>query len=434
MLTSKIEERKIFILILVWSLLFVTESYPQETELDVQSYELTIEPDIQKGSIEGTVVIYFELPEGATSVMFNSGDLVVDKVTGSSVKSFNTKDSELIIQLFPQQEKEHEIIIAYHGNPKRGLLFDEDLNQAHTVYFTDHWMVCNNKPGDRATFSINLILPKGMESVASGTLTGIKERGEKVIYKWSQVYETPSYTYGFVIGTFNKVTELADDVALYYYSSELDGTRLQKVFEETPDILSFLEEKSGIEYIQNSYSQVLIGNNYQEMSGLSVLSASYPGFVLRDSSEIHLTTHELAHQWWGNMITCEDFGHFWLNEAFAVYMSSAFNEYRFGKEKYDSDISIYKSIYDDLLKRGRDKPLVFEEWVPSRDNRNVIYYKGAYVLHLLRKELGDDNFWKGIKLYTQNNYGKSVMTNDFKLAMEKASNMDLNAFFEEWVY
>lgn len=202
---------KKLILVLIWSLLFVTESYSQETEPDVQSYELTIEPDIQKGSIEGTVVIHFEVPEGATSVVFNSGDLVVEEVKGSSVKSSNTKDSELIIQLFPQQEKEHEIIIAYHGNPKRGLLFDEDLNQAHTVYFTDHWMVCNNKPGDRATFSINLILPKGLESVASGTLTGIKKRGEKVIYKWNQVYETPSYTYGFAIGTFNKVTELAED-------------------------------------------------------------------------------------------------------------------------------------------------------------------------------------------------------------------------------
>lgn len=425
---------KKLILVLIWSLLFVTESYSQETEPDVQSYELTIEPDIQKGSIEGTVVIHFEVPEGATSVVFNSGDLVVEEVKGSSVKSSNTKDSELIIQLFPQQEKEHEIIIAYHGNPKRGLLFDEDLNQAHTVYFTDHWMVCNNKPGDRATFSINLILPKGLESVASGTLTGIKKRGEKVIYKWNQVYETPSYTYGFAIGTFNKVTELADDVALHYYSSELDEIKLQKVFEETPDILDFLEEKSGIEYIQDSYSQVLIGNNYQEMSGLSVLSASYPGFVFKDSSEIHLTTHELAHQWWGNMITCETFGHFWLNEALAVYMSSAFNEHRFGKEKYDSDISIYKSIYDDLVKRGKDKPLVFGEWEPSRDNRNVIYYKGAYVLHLLRAELGDDNFWKGIKLYTQNNYGKSVVTNDFKLAMEQASNIDLSGFFDEWVY
>lgn len=428
-----LQSRKI-VLLVIWSCFFATTAYSQETEIDVQSYELTIEPDIQKGYIEGIVVIRFEVTAGATTITLNSGDLVVEKVKGSSVESFSNKDSKLIIQLSPQQYTEHKIVISYHGSPKRGLLFDADLNQAHTVYFTDHWMVCNNKPDDRATFSINLILPKGMESIASGTLNGTKERGNKVIYEWSQMYETPSYTYGFVIGSFNKITEQKDDVELHYYSSKLDENELKKVFVETPNILAFLEQKAGVQYIQDSYSQILIGSNYQEMSGLSVLSASYPGFVFKDSSEIHLTTHELAHQWWGNMITCENFGHFWLNEAFAVYMSSAFNEYRFGKEKYLSDISIYKSIYDDLVERDKDKPLVFEEWEPSRDNRNIVYYKGAYVLHLLRKELGDDNFWNGIKLYTQHNYGKSVMTNDFKLAMEQASNTDLSDFFTEWVY
>jgi len=134
------------------------------------------------------------------------------------------------------------------------------------------------------------------------------------------------------------------------------------------------------------------------------------------------------------MITCKDFGHFWLNEVFAVYMSSAFNEHRFGKEKYLSDISIYKNIYKDLIEKGNDKPLVFSSWEPSRINRIVVYYKGAYVLHLLREKLGDDAFWSGISLYSQNNYRKSVVTNDFKLAMEQASKSNLDDFFDEWVY
>ena len=137
------------------------------------------------------------------------------------------------------------------------------------------------------------------------------------------------------------------------------------------------------------------------MSGLSVLSTTYAGSVLKDSSEIHLTAHELAHQWWGNRITCKSFNHFWLNEAFAVYMASAFNEYKFGKEKYLSDISLYKRIYDDVVKRGKDKALVFQGWKALRDNRSIVYYKGAYVLHLLRQKMGDEAFWKGIQYYSQ---------------------------------
>ncbi|RNC79654.1 MAG: hypothetical protein ED557_14115 [Balneola sp.] len=429
---STLKNKKL-ILAICACLLAIT-AHSQETELDVLSYELTIEPNIQNQSIEGSLLIKFEVADSINEISLDASTLEIYKVSGASVIYHKKVDSKLLVDLTPQEQTLHEIAIHYHGNPERGLLFNADKNQAHTVFFTDHWMVSNNAPNDRATFSINILLPKGMQSIASGELVGIEEKGEKELHKWHQSYETPSYTYGFVIGSFTETTEPIGEVNLNYYSSELDENELKEMFIETSAILEFFEQKSGIEYVQDSYSQILIGDNYQEMSGLSVLADSYPTFVFRDSSEIHLISHELAHQWWGNMITCKDFGHFWLNEAFAVYMSSAFSEHRFGKEKYQSDIAIYKSIYDDLVERGLDRPLVFEEWRSNRDNRNVVYYKGAYVLHILREELGDEAFWKGIQYYSKSYFGKSVTTDDFKLAMEEATNSDLDAFFETWIY
>lgn len=408
--------------------------YSQEAELDILSYELTLEPDIQKQYVKGSVLIRFEVADETKELTLDAGQLEIDSVAGKGVTSFNKINSKLLIELSPEKQALYEITIHYHGNPKKGLLFDTVLNQAHTVYFTDHWMICNNKPNDRSTLSINILLPKGMQSIASGRLLGIEEKREKNIHKWHQDYETPPYTYGFVIGSFTEATEQIGDVKLNYYSSKLNENELREVFVETSSILDFFEQKSGIEYVQDSYSQVLIGSNYQEMSGLSVLASSYPTYVFKDSSEIHLTSHELAHQWWGNMITCENYGHFWLNEAFAVYMSSAFSEHKFGREKYQADISIYKNIYDDLVTRGKDRSLIFKEWKSSRDNRNIVYYKGAYVLHLLREKLGDEAFWKGIHFYSSSYFGKSVKTEDFKLAMEKATNSDLDNFFDKWVY
>ena len=422
------------IILVIWSCFLAITVYSQENELDVLSYELTIEPNIQTQHIKGSILIQFEVAEGAKKIALDAAKLEIDEVSGTSVSSYYKIDSKLVIELSTQTQTQHEIIIHYHGNPKNGLIFNPDLNQAHTVYFTDQWMVCNNKPDDRATFSLNIILPKGMQSIASGKLLGLEEELDKVIHKWHQAYETPTYTYGFVIGSFTEATDQIGDVKLQYYSSELDENELKEVFTETSNILEFFEQKSGIEYVQDSYSQILIGQNYQEMSGFSVLAKSYSALVFKDSSEVHLTSHELAHQWWGNMITCENFGHFWLNEAFAVYMSSAFSEHKFGKEKYQADISIYKSIFDDLVERGKDRPLIFKKWKPTRDNRNVVYYKGAYVLHLLREELGDEAFWKGIRSYSNSYFGKSVKTEDFKLAMEIATNSDLNDFFNKWVY
>jgi hypothetical protein len=116
-------------------------------------------------------------------------------------------------------------------------------------------------------------------------------------------------------------------------------------------------------------------------------------------------------------------------------MSAAYNEYRFGKEKYQSDIDSYYKVYDAIKRGGNDKPLVFEDWSnPSRDERNLVYCKGAYVLHLLREKIGDDEFWKAIKFYSIEYFGKSVETADFQRAVEASSGTDLEAFFNDWIY
>lgn len=428
---------QISLLFLIFGLLlsgFPTKASAQKPGLDILNYELSLTPNIKQASIKGELTICFTASPDLSSIQMDAGNLGIDQVSSYYVKTFRKEKSKLIIQLNESPKGPQEIYIRYHGSPKRGLLFDPSQDQAHTVYFTDAWMPCHFDPADKATLSLNIAIPKEKECIASGELQQVVEEGDKKLFQWKQSYETAPYTYGFAIGSFTEVKEKYRDISLNYYASKLEETELKKVFEETPAILQFFEEKSGIPYIQNSYSQVLIGSSYQEMSGLSVFNTSYPEFVFKDSSEIHLTAHELAHQWWGNLITCESFGHFWLNEAFAVYMATAFNEKRFGRGKYETDIALYKGIYDDLLKRGKDHPLVFKKWNSTRDNRNIVYYKGAYFLHLLREEMGDDTFWKCIRFYSKSYWGKTVTTDDFKDAMEEISGLDLEDFYKGWLY
>lgn len=408
----------------------------QQTEtLDVLSYHLSIEPDLTNKSIKGTSTIIFQTAARASSITLQSGNLIVDKVTGINVLGYKQQESKLIIELSKRDKRENKIEVEYHGNPTKGLLFNVDLGQAHTVYFTNHWMVCHDIPSDKATLSLDILVPKGKQCVASGTLINIEEINDKTRFKWNQAYESPTYTYGFAIGTFNEESKEIRDTQFNYYSHNLDANNLKKVFQETANMLKFFEEVSGIKYPQETYSQILIGSHYQEMSGFSVLKETYGKLVLEDSTETNLISHELAHQWWGNQVTCENWNHFWLNEAFATFLSAAYNESRFGEAKYDSDINAYFKVYDDIKERGNDKPLVFNDWIkPSRDDRNIVYFKGAYVLHLLRQELGDKAFWLGIKAYTQQYFGKSVRTIDFQNAMEESSNRSLSAFFDEWVY
>ena len=424
---------KSFLFVLLFS--FITSGvYSSNAPLDVLHYHLALEVDISQKLAKGKVDITFKLADGRRRATFNTGGLQINQVQGSSVKSYQHKDGLLLVDLEQTQRTPHQIAVSYQGHPERGLLFNPELNQAYTVYHTSQWMVCHEEPSDKATFSLDILVDDDLKCIASGELSGIKKQNGKKRYQWEQRYATPAYTYGFAIGPFMRVSEKVGRVQLNYLSAEFNEDTLKQVFKQTGDILQFFEEKSGIPYMQNAYSQVLMGNHYQEMSGLAVLRNSYAAAVLKDSSEIHLTAHELAHQWWGNRITCASLDHFWLNEAFAVYMASAYNEYHFGKAKYSADIALYKGIYDRLLKRGKDKPLVFPNWAPTRDNRHVVYYKGAYILHLLREKLGSEAFWQGIRAYSQQFIGKAVTTEDFKNAMEKATGINLDAFFKLWVY
>ena len=424
---------RIFLIIfLPHNSLFSQELIPP---LNVIHYNATLAPNIQEKAISGKVIIHFEITPEVRSIMLNAGDLQIEKVIGQNAEGFEKNGRELKVYLSERNASRNTIEIVYHGNPRRGLLFNTELDQAYTVYFTSHWLICNDDPSDKATINLNILTEIGKTCVASGEFQGKEEKCEKVLFRWAQSYESPAYTYGFTIGDFIHEREKIGEITLNYYAQNLNTEKLRKVFRETGTILQFFEEKSGIPYPQSSYSQILIGDHYQEMSGFSVLKAAYSDFVLKDSSEIHLTSHELAHQWWGNRITCKSFNHFWLNEGLATYMSTAFSEYKFGKVKYESDIAIYKSIYDGIVKRGKDKPLVFPNWDnPTRDDRNIVYYKGAYVIHLLRLELGDEIFWKGIKSYSQKYHSKSVETEDFQRSMEEVAGKSLEDFFNNWVY
>jgi aminopeptidase N len=222
---------------------------------------------------------------------------------------------------------------------------------------------------------------------------------------------------------------------LRYVTNGLADREVRRVFHDTADMLAFFESRSGVKYPDSSYTQVLArGTVQQEMSGFSMLPDTYGKRVLEHPQDLSLGAHELAHQWWGNSVTCRDWNHFWLNEGMATFMAAAYVEHRFGREPYLRLIEEYRSSYERVRQAGHDKPLVFQDWShPTTDDRTIVYRKGAYVLHLLRDELGEDAFWGGIRLYTRTYAGKSVTSEQFQAALEHGADKNLSEFFKKWV-
>jgi len=432
---------------LVLCLVFYAETGSQTVPIksaapfDVLHYNARIEPDIVNKTIKGKVSIRFvSRTAGLVEVELDCGDLIIDAVReAKEPRRFIRRDHRVSISLSqPVKENEtREIEIDYHGAPKRGIRFFPDREQVYTVFSTSQWMVCVDAPDDKATLRLNLILPAELSNVANGHLVARHPLPDKkVAYEWRQEVSAPTYTFGFAAGRFHMLSERHGRVKLNCLAEQFTDDELRRIFRDTADMIEFYEERAGVRYADADYTQVLAaGGVEQEMSSFTVIRETYGREVLANERANWLGAHELAHQWWGNAVTCRDWTHFWLNEGMANFMTAAYREHRFGHEEYLRQIEEYRASYQRVRDAGKDRSLAFPDWLhPTAEDRTLVYDKGAYVLHRLRLELGEQSFWAGIRQYTREYFGKSVTTADFQRAMEQASGKNLTDFFGQWVY
>jgi aminopeptidase N len=405
--------------------------------LDVLHYTATLEPDIVAKSVKGTVHIRFVTD--SQEAEFNCGNLAVDSVrlAGAALK-FSVADHRLRVSLPNSRSRSaREIEIEFHGTPKYGIRFFPDRQQVYTIFSTSQWMVCIDDPVDKATLTFKLILPANLTPIANGQLVSQHELpNNKRVSEWQQRTPIPTYIFGFAAGPFHVVREKRGDIEFQYFATNYNQNEMLRIFRDTPDMLDFFEARAGVKYSDRTYTQVLAaGGVEQEMSSFTALKEVYGKQVLENEQDLWLGAHEFAHQWWGNMVTCRDWNHFWLNEGIATFIAAAYLEHRFGRAAYLREIETYRANYEKVKAAGKDKSLVFPDWVhPTSEDRTLVYDKGAYVLHLLREEIGERAFWNGLRLFTQRHFGKSVVTEDFVAAMEEANGKSLTEFFAKWVY
>ena len=403
---------------------------------DVLHYAATLEPDIAAKSVKGSVRIRFSTD--SQQVEFNCGDLTIDAVRLKNTPlKFSVHDHRLTIPLPSRTTRPQEIDIDFHGTPKYGMRFFPDRQQVYTIFSTSQWMVCVDDPSDKATLTFKLILPANLTPIANGQLVSeTKLPNNKRASEWVQKTPIPTYIIGFTAGPFHVFKENHGHVELQYFATNYTEAEVRRIFRDTPDMLNFFEERAGVKYSDKTYTQVLAaGGVEQEMSSFTALKEAYGKQVLDNEQDQWLGAHEFSHQWWGNLVTCVDWRHFWLNEGIASFMAAAYLEHRFGRAAYMREIEANHAAYEKVRAAGKDKSLVFPDWDhPTREDRTLVYDKGAYILHLLREEMGERAFWNGLRLFTRRHFGKSVVTSDFVAAMEEANGKSLKEFFAKWVY
>lgn len=201
-------------------------------------------------------------------------------------------------------------------------------------------------------------------------------------------------------------------------------------------MVGFLSDKAGVPLPVAEYTQLLVeGDEAQEAATYSVLGIDALPIKSGDPADDWAIVHELAHQWWGNLITCATLKDFWLNEGVTTFMTAAWKEHRYGRAAYDAELDVARSRLEKARAKGFDKPLAWEGRYPTLGIRRAVQYsKGALFMDRLRATIGDAAFWSGLRRYTIAHAGGTVTSIALERAMEASSGRNLHPLFKEWVF
>lgn len=407
---------------------------------EVASYRLALTPDIRNRTVAGREAITLRATvDGVRRLNFSANALAIDSATIDGVALADTVKGDVLGFDLPRPLRRGRTVkleLSYHGRPARG--FAGSATMLYTSYFACDWMVCSqNKFGEKAAFSLDLRVPRGMTSLSVGSMMARRPGPDgSEIHSWKAPRPYSAYLYGFAVGRFTRVSERAGSKKLTYLSDTADAGELKRRLAGTREMVAFLSAKAGVPLPVADYGQLLVeGDEAQEAATYSVLGTDALPTKPDDPSEDWAIVHELTHQWWGNLITCETLKDFWLNEGVTTFMTAAWKEHRYGRVAYDAELDVARSRLKKAQAMGFDKPLAWDGSYPTLGVRRAIHYsKGALFMAQLRVTLGDAAFWSGLRRYTRDHAGGTVTSIDLERAMEASSGRDLRPLFAEWVF
>jgi aminopeptidase N len=430
--------------------------YAPDRPADVRHVEIDVTLDFAAEAVRGIVTTHYSaLFDHVGEVTLDATELAIEQVTMAGKKSplaYWMEGEKLRIQLDRDYEygQQFAVAVRYSAHPRNGLVFvhpmegNPDLpTQAWTQGQTEYhhyWFPCHDFPNDRATTALKATVPGAFFALSNGKLEGVSEHpdGTKT-YAWRQEFPHPTYLITLVAGEFTELPDHWRDVPVNYYvrpGREADG---QRMLDKTPRMIELFSSKTGVDYPYVKYAQIVPEMFLGAMENTSATTHSYRLMpderASLDWSPDDVVAHELAHQWFGDLLTCRDWGHIWLNESFATFMEEVWTAHDKGEEEAQTHFRQNLNLYLEADKRGR-RPIVFNvyhKYGGELFDRHV-YEKGSLVLNMLRFTLGEDAFWRAIHLYLERNRGREVITADLERAIEDASGRSMSRFFEQWVY
>src|ERR671925_608503 len=418
----------------------------------ISHMRLAIEPDLHERTISCSQRLDITILQDTDTIALDAAELQIKSVSADGRLEFRSLDDKLAVKLgrFLKEGSRIKLDIAYTVRPRKGFYFivpdrqypgkqPEAWTQGESIE-AKYWFPCIDHPQVKFTSEISVTVPAGMTAISNGKLLKVEQRNKnkKQIYYWSESNPHSAYLASVVIGRYAEIKE--SNGLLQYYVPQDRKQDAARSFEHTPEMLRFFESYLGTKYPYEKYAQVAVQDFvYGGMENSScttlTLDTLHDKEAHLDFTSDHLVSHELAHQWFGDLVTCRDWQHIWLNEGFATYCDALYWEASRGNDEFQYYMMLTADDYFEEAGNRYVRPIVTKVYKHPDDlfDRHT-YEKGGCVLHMLRHLVGDKYFRRSLRTYLQRFANGNAETDDLRKVFELETGQSLQQFFDQWIF
>ncbi len=432
-----------------------TPHYAPDRVFATRHIRLNLALDFGRKTLSGACTTTLEaLADPASEMTFDAVDFRGLRVYAKNHRVTHTYDQRKLVVRFAKPLRRGQTVdvtIRYTvKEPKLGLHFispdkayPTKPRQAWTQgedEYNRYWFPCHDAPQERTTTEMVITVPAPYTAISNGALLRRTQNRGRRTFHWKHNVPHSPYLVSLAVGEFSEMKDRWKNVPVLYYVTPGREEDARRAFGKTPKMIDFFSKKIGVPYAYAKYSQVAaVDFIYGGMENTSCTTQT--ALTLHDErahldfSSDPLVAHELAHQWFGDLVTCKDWSHAWLNESFATYFEALFKEHDMGYDEFMYELRGNAEAYFDEDKERYRRPMVTRFYKNTNDlfDRHL-YEKGSLILHMIRQLLGEDAWWRSIKLYVSRHKGKSVETLDLIQAIQDATGKNMRAFFDQWIF
>lgn len=443
--------KKIFYpLFICQSFLLHAQAITPENQIDFVDFksvdaEVTIMPGSK--SVSGNVDYSFEVLQPVDSIFIDAENMQFQQVfVNEEPADFRIAEDKIWIRKSLAVSEKNTIKIEYSGTPKQTLYFvNWDVADSEVISkqvwtqgqgkYTSHWLPSFDDMREKAIFNLSINFRKNYRVIANGKLENTKMLNDS-IQQWNYTMQRPmsSYLVAVAAGDYTtKNLKSAGGIPISLFYEPKDANLVEPTYRYSKKIFDFLVAEIGVPFPWQNYKQIPVQDFLyagMENTGTTIFSESMltDSIGFKDRNFVNVNAHELAHQWFGDLVTETDSKHHWLQEGFATYYALLAEREIFGDDYFYWKLFESAEKLKNLSDSGKGEALL-----NPKASSLTFYQKGAWALHILREKVGDEAFKRGVKNYIEKFKFKNVTTADFLAEMEKASGEDLTSFKNNWL-